>query len=159
MFLKNAEKLHLMGQLNETAAKLARKAIETYDFEARGQKPRKIWVAGSLPTPGESFHECKDFSDEDFDSTFKIIVGAIAPYSDFFIAETFAASRDILLTSRAARKYAPTKYLFASFAVDKRLTLVNGESVEDTVEKLEKEMAAKAPDGYSVNCSEVEYTL
>ncbi len=140
-----------MGQYNETAAVLARKAVETYDFEARGEKPRKIWVAGSIPTPGESFHECKDFSDEDLDSTFKTIIEAISPHTDFLIAETIASSRDMLLATRAVRKYAPNKLMFGCFVIDKRLTLMNGESVEETIKKLEKE---KAPDGYGVNCSE-----
>lgn len=43
-------------------------------------------MAGSLPPPGECFHECSEISDEEFDDTFKIIIGALSPYVDFYIA-------------------------------------------------------------------------
>lgn len=75
-----------------------------------------------------------------FDQTFKIIIGALDEYVDFYIAETFSASRDVWLTCKAARKYAGDKVLFASFAVLKTLTFVNGESVEECVKKFEEEM-------------------
>ena len=52
IFLNNIDCLEEMGRLNELAATLARKAIETYNFEERVEKPRKIWIAGALPTPG-----------------------------------------------------------------------------------------------------------
>lgn len=158
IFLHNAGKMHEMATLNQLAASLAVKAVETYSFEERGEKSRKIWIAGALPTPGESFNECKSFTDEDFDDTFKIIVQSIKDHVDFFIAETFAASRDVRLTAKAARKYAPDKLLFVSFTVDKRLTFVNGDSVEECVETMEKEMELP-PDGYGVNCSEIDHSI
>ena len=39
-----------MAKLTQIAAKLAREAVETYDF--KDEKKRKILVAGSLPPPG-----------------------------------------------------------------------------------------------------------
>ena len=44
--------MHEMGKLNELAANLAREAVETYNFKEWGELPRKVWIAGSLPTPG-----------------------------------------------------------------------------------------------------------
>lgn len=63
----------------------------------------------------------------------------------------------MILACQAAKKYAPKKILFASFAIDRRLTFVNGESVEECVKKMEK--LDNPPDGYGTNCSELEYSI
>ena len=50
VFLKTIGRESEMAKLTQIAARLAREAVETYDF--KDEKKRKILVAGSLPPPG-----------------------------------------------------------------------------------------------------------
>ncbi len=140
-----------MADLNRTAAKIARDAIECYKF-SDNEEPRKIWLAGPLPPPGESYHPGDDYSEAEFDEIYKQVIEGVKEEADFLIAETLSSAREGLLISRAAQKYAPEKELFVCFTVGKDLKIRNGDSLEDTVKRIEGESPEQLK-GFGVNCS------
>ena len=154
MFVSQIEGgLERLVELNATAGKLARKAIDTFEFPAG--EAHQILVAGSLPPLEGSFNPNSKMTAEELEAAYEEIILGLKEHVDFYIAETMGSIKEGLAAGRAIRKFDPEKKFFISWSTDENGVIRSGECVQEAVRQAEADEGAQAF-GYMLNCGPPE---
>lgn len=110
------------------AGDLARKAVI--------QSQRKIKVAGSLPTQGETYKPDIYLSDEQLINEFEVTANTLNPYVDLFYLDVLCSQKEIECALKAVSKF--NKDILIGIHLKKNGKLPSGEEILDLVPLIDK---------------------